>query len=178
LIRLYLVRHGEAAAGWGEDVDPGLSDLGRAQAAAMAESLTESVGSAGLPVVVSPLRRTRQTAAALEASWGVTAVVDARVGEIPSPTLGMSERADWLRPVLSTPSSDWPDDLQPWRGAIAPTVLSFTQDTVIVSHFVFIREVVGDHAFLPANCSITVIEHDGDRWQVVARGAERSTVVL
>ena len=39
-----------------------------------------------LPIVVSPLRRTRETAAALERLWATTAVVDDRVAEIPSPT--------------------------------------------------------------------------------------------
>ena len=31
---IYFVRHGKAAAGFSEDADPGLNDLGRAQAAA------------------------------------------------------------------------------------------------------------------------------------------------
>ena len=35
--RLTLVRHGRAAAGWGDDLDPGLDDLGRAQAESVAK---------------------------------------------------------------------------------------------------------------------------------------------
>ena len=32
MLKLYLVRHGEAAAAWGDHDDPGLSPLGQAQA--------------------------------------------------------------------------------------------------------------------------------------------------
>jgi broad specificity phosphatase PhoE len=36
MAKLYLVRHGKATAGWGMQKDPGLDDLGRAQAKAAA----------------------------------------------------------------------------------------------------------------------------------------------
>ena len=52
--RLILVRHGRAAGGWDDDLDPGLDDLGRAQAEAMAD-LVAPLGP--LPILVSPLRR-------------------------------------------------------------------------------------------------------------------------
>ena len=61
-----LVRHGKAAAGW-EDKDPPLDDTGRAQAEAMALAM----GDEPRPLFVSPLRRTRETAAALERLWGI-----------------------------------------------------------------------------------------------------------
>ncbi len=36
MAKLYLVRHGKATAGWGMEKDPGLDDLGHAQAKAAA----------------------------------------------------------------------------------------------------------------------------------------------
>ena len=51
--------------------------------------------------MVSPLRRTRETAAALEQIWGVTAVVDDRVAEIPSPTDDLAARGAWLSPAMA-----------------------------------------------------------------------------
>ena len=36
MARLYMVRHGKAAAGWDGDADPGLDALGRQQAEAVA----------------------------------------------------------------------------------------------------------------------------------------------
>src|SRR5439155_21590840 len=88
--RIYLVRHGKAAAGWGAHLDPGLDDAGRAQAEEMAKALAPS---GPLPLVASPLRRTRETAAALERRWAVAARIEPRVGEIPSPAEDLVGRA-------------------------------------------------------------------------------------
>ena len=63
--RLYLVRHGKAAAGFGEARDPGLDPVGHQQAAAMAAALAPL---GPTPLVVSAMRRTRETAAALRRS--------------------------------------------------------------------------------------------------------------
>ena len=43
-VRLHLVRHGRAAAGWDDDPDPPLDDVGREQADAVAERLAATVG--------------------------------------------------------------------------------------------------------------------------------------
>ncbi|HZQ26199.1 MAG TPA: histidine phosphatase family protein [Acidimicrobiales bacterium] len=177
MTRLYLVRHGEAAGGWGDDFDPGLSERGRSQAAAMTTGLTPVVGR--LPVVVSPLRRTRETAGFLESLWGVPATVDPRVGELPSPSLDLGERLTWLGQILTSPWDDWPADVQSWRAAIPGTLLSISEDTVVVTHYVFIGQAVGDPGYRPDYCSVTVVEHDGapGSLRVVERGAQRSTVV-
>lgn len=172
--RIYLVRHGEAAAGWGDDIDPGLSDTGRAQAQAMAASLADR---GPLPIVVSPLRRTRETAAALEQTWGATARVDPAVGEIPSPTDDLTERMSWLASVLPTPMQMWSPDLQTWRRTVADALLALTEDTVVVTHFVAIRSVLDDDAFQPDYCSITVIDNADGAITPVELGAQRATVI-
>ncbi|MDQ1439101.1 MAG: hypothetical protein QOK43_2730 [Acidimicrobiaceae bacterium] len=171
--RLYLVRHGEAAAGWGDDADPGLSEAGRAQAQAMAARLAP-MGPLG--ILVSPLRRTRETAAALEELWGTAATVEPAVGEVPSPTNDLAERSAWLADLLSQPMASWPAPVQAWRRSIADALEGLGADTVVVSHFVAIRSVVGDDRYHPDYCSVTVIDnHDG--LHVVERGAQRQTVV-
>jgi broad specificity phosphatase PhoE len=172
--RLYLVRHGEAAAGWGDDVDPRLSDTGRAQAEAMAAALAER---GPLPVVVSPLRRTRETAAALERAWGTTARVDPAVGEIPSPTDDLAGRMSWLGSILPMPMQAWPADLQSWRRSIVDALLALEEDTVVVTHFVAIRSVVDDDAFQPDYCSITTVDSADGCLTPVELGAQRATVI-
>jgi broad specificity phosphatase PhoE len=177
--RLHLVRHGEAVAGFSADADPALSERGRAQAQAMAARI-----GAARPVVVSPLRRTRQTAAVLEQAWGVTARVDHAVGEIPSPTDDLAARGAWLLGILARQWRELPDDLQAWRDRVLAALLAIDEDSVVVTHFVAINAVVGAATdddrvvvFRPTNCSATVVEHDGRALRVVELGAEADTVV-
>lgn len=181
--RLYLVRHGRASAGWGDDLDPGLDDVGRAQAAAAAAALAPS---GPLPIVVSPLRRTRETASAFEHVWGVEAVVDPAVGEIPSPTDGLTARQSWLVGVLAGCWGDVAagDPLHGWRDGVVGALLALPTDTVVVTHYVAINVAVGaattDDRFVcfhPDNGSITVLHSDGERLHVGELGAERHTVV-
>lgn len=178
MARLYLVRHGRATGTWIAHPDPGLDDVGREQAARMAEELT---GHGPLPLVTSPLRRTRETAAALEQLWGLSAKVEQDVGEIPSPPGAGSQRADWLRGVLQARWSDLDPSLGPWRKQVLTKLEEFTQDTVVVSHFVAINVAVG-HAlkddrvtcFRPDNCSCTVLDIQDSGWEIVRLGAEGS----
>lgn len=172
--RLYLVRHGEAAAGWGEDVDPPLSDTGRAQADDMAEALAPL---GPLPIIVSPLRRTRETAAALEAAWFRAATVDPAVGEVPSPTDDLAERMTWLAGLLPMPMAAWPADLQRWRCTVGDALLAIEADAVVVTHYVAIRSVIGDDEFHPDYCSITVVDNADDVLTPVELGRQRRTVV-
>ncbi len=176
MARLYLVRHGRATGTWIAHPDPGLDDVGREQAARMAEELTAH---GPLPLVTSPLRRTRETAAALEQLWGISAKVEPEVGEIPSPPGAGSQRADWLRGVLQGRWSELDLSLEPWRKQVLKKLEEFTQDTVVVSHFVAINVAVGhalqdDHVtcFRPDNCSCTVVEVEEGKWKIVKLGAE------
>ena len=172
--RLVLVRHGEAAAGWGDavDTDPGLSARGRAQALAMADALAPL---GPLPVVVSPLRRTRETAAALEERWGTPARVDPAVGEVPSPA--SDDRFSWLAQLLTTPFTAWPSELQAWRRSVVDTLCALPGDSVVVTHYVAITAAAGVAGYMPDYCSRTVVETGPDGLHVVELGAERATVV-
>lgn len=182
---LYLVRHGQAAAGWGTDHDPGLDDVGRSQAVAVAAALAPL---GPLPIVVSPLRRTRETADAFAGMWpDVSPVVDQAVGEIPSPTDDLAGREAWLVGVLAGRWSDLDDGLSAWRRNVVDALLGMGDDTVVVTHFVAINAAVGAATdddrlvcFRPDNCSVTLLEHDatGGGLRVVALGAERGTAVL
>jgi broad specificity phosphatase PhoE len=179
-----LIRHGEAAAGWGDDPDPGLSERGRAQAEAMAAALAPS---GPLPILVSPLRRTRETAAPLEAAWDVTARVEPAVGEIvaPAEASGLEARSTWLRSAMAGRWDDLDDERQRWRTAVADALLSLTEDTVVVTHFVAINAAVGAAtgddrvvSFSPGNCSRTTFEVADGRLRLVDLGSSAVTEVL
>src|SRR6185437_8784389 len=78
---LLLLRHALPVSG---HADPGLSDVGRAQAERVAQRLK---GSRVDALVTSPLRRARETVAPIEASLGLTAEViyDLREWELDDP---------------------------------------------------------------------------------------------
>jgi broad specificity phosphatase PhoE len=180
--RIYLVRHGRAAADWGAHVDPGLDDVGRAQAEAMAEQLAPK---GPLPLIASPLRRTRETAAALERRWEVGARIEPLVGEIPSPVEDLAARAEWLRGIMPC---RWPEldvSLRRWREAVIEALGTIAEDTVVVSHYIAINAAVasalGDErvtCFRPDHCSCTVLDIVDGRLVLIELGAEGATRVL
>ncbi len=174
--KLYLVRHGKAAAGFGEDADPGLDVLGLSQAAAAAERLNL------LPRMAlrsSPLRRARETAAPLEALWKVNANIDPAVSEIPSPTPDLAARVIWLRDFMQGRWSDVDPGLKAWRSTLIRALLSLDENCVIFSHYVAINVAAGAAlqdertlVFSPANASITIFEHDGHTLRLIEMGEE------
>jgi broad specificity phosphatase PhoE len=178
-----LVRHGEAAAGWDGDADPGLSDRGRAQAARAAVDLAAVTGT---PVVASPLRRTRETAAPIAAALGVDVVVDAAVGEVvaPPPFAALDQRGPWLRGFMAGRWADAGADLEAWRAGVVSALEALPGDTVVVTHFVAINAAVGAAlgddrvvTFRPGNCSRTVLRIGADGTTVARLGDEADTVV-
>ncbi len=89
MTRLLLVRHARPSANWDRDLDAGLDDVGVLQA----RGLVAGLGPTGpLPIVTSPMRRTRETAAPLAAHWRAEPRVESAVGEIPSPVDDLAGR--------------------------------------------------------------------------------------
>ena len=177
-MKLVLVRHGEAAAGWGDDADPGLSELGQQQSRDVAERL---VALGPLPILTSPLLRCRETAAPLAEKWGVTPIVTERVGEIQAPDHDVTTRGPWLREVLAKRWVDLPSDQQKWRHDVLACLLEQPADCVIFSHFVAINVALGSATAdgrvvcrAVANCSTTVLDSDGEWLTLVELPAEVS----
>ncbi|MGY6502228.1 MAG: histidine phosphatase family protein [Acidimicrobiales bacterium] len=183
MARLHLVRHGRASAGFDTDRDPGLDDTGRAEAAALVDRL----GPVGpLPVRVSPLRRCRETAAPLEAAWGVVAEVDPAIAEVVAPTDDLAGRAEWLRRAMQGRWADVEERPRRWRDDLLTAVASMRSDAVLVTHFVVINAVIGaatgdDRVLVErvANGSATVIDVDDQgALHLVAGGAVGESEVL
>jgi phosphohistidine phosphatase len=76
-MRLYLVRHAEAAAGTPDELRP-LTPDGREQARALGADLREA-GVVPDAIVTSPLRRARETALLVGQELGVETTVDDRL---------------------------------------------------------------------------------------------------
>jgi broad specificity phosphatase PhoE len=182
---IHLVRHGRASGGWDDDPDPGLDDVGRAQAAAVADELGP-LGEPRPPVLVtSPMRRCRETAAALAARWGVTPLVEPLVTEIPSPEgVPFGERVPWLRRAMAGTWTELGPRYLAYRDAVAGYVAGLRTDTVIVSHFIAINAVIGactgdDRLLIHRldNASVTVVEVTDGRLTLVRTGREADTLI-
>lgn len=181
-VRIHLVRHGRAAAGWDDDPDPGLDEVGRAQAEAMAARLAP-VGP--LRLVTSPLRRCRETGEPLARHWGVEAIVDPAVAEIPSPAgVPMGERVAWLRRAIEGTWTALGPIYTAFRDEVVAAVRSQPSDAVVVSHFVAINAVIGacvgsDRLVVRSldNASVTTVEVVDGRLVLVEGGHEADTLI-
>lgn len=187
MTRLYLVRHGEPAETVG--VDPGLTEHGHRQAAALADWFAaRSLGP--LRVATSPLRRTRETAAPLAAAWALDVRVVDAVRELPSAGLDVVARREWLRLVLDGVWDRLGDEQRAWRAGVLDAVRAIGAegtDTVVVSHYVPVNVVVGaglkdDRVtiFSPGHCSVTVVDVDATTGAiaVVELGGQQRTSVV
>ena len=181
MAKLYLVRHGKATADWGMQKDPGLDDLGQAQAKAAALTLAPL---GPLPIITSPLTRTRETSRPLAEIWGIEPQVKERVGEIRFPSGDQSSRVQWLKSIMGEKWSNLDPDLKVWRREVIEALCSCVADSVVFSHFIAINAAVGhatgdDHvvSFRPDNASITILETIGNNLFLIERGLEAVTEV-
>ena len=179
--RLYLVRHGRAAAGFADHADPGLDELGQHQARAAAERL-HALGP--MRLVSSPLARARETAMPLRARWQCGIEIEPRVAEIPSDLGDLAGRAAWLGSIMGRRWSELDAPLQRWARGIVTCLLEQPADAVICSHFIAINVAVGwatgdDRVvhFRPDNASISILDTDGWHLRLVEAGTEASTQV-
>ena len=190
MTRLYMIRHGKPSSAWGQspDPDPGLDEIGRTQAEAVAQRLM------GLPdgerpsrVACSPLRRCRETAEPLARMLGVELEVDAAFGEIPTPASQTVEtRGAWLRHAFAGTWTQIEGDLDydAWRRATAAALLT-RPGTAVFSHYVAINGAVSvvtgrDEVicFKPDHASVTVFDVVEDGLALIRLGEEAQTGVL
>jgi broad specificity phosphatase PhoE len=181
MARIYMVRHGKAAAGFDGHHDPGLDATGRLQAAATARDLAP-VGP--LALYSSPLARARETAEPLAAHWNSEIIIEPRVAEIPSPTDDLAARAAWLRQAMQGRWRDLDRELNAWRDRLIGCLLDLETDAVVVCHYVAINVAVGAATeddrlvvFAPDNASVTLLENAGGTLTVLELGRTAQTHV-
>ena len=188
--RLYLVRHGQAAAGFADHADPGLNTLGHAQAQQTARQLSSLPP---MQIISSPLARARETALPLLTLWHGDAapplLIDARVSEIATEHShaaqgDLSRRAEWLASIMGMRWSELGAPLQQWARGVLLSLLEQPADAVIFSHFIAINVAVGwaigdDRVvhFRPANASVSILDTDGWHLRLIEPGAEGDTKV-
>lgn len=181
MTRLFLIRHGEAAAAWGGDaLDPGLSEAGKEQARATAKVLA---GMGVFDVVSSPMQRCRETSAEFAGWIGRDALIEPRVSEVVAPA-GVTDRRAWLRENFPWDASvrrrRWSEvdpALRAWRDSVARAVLELKNDTAVFSHFIAINALASvamgsdeTIACVPGYASITEFESKDGVLKLVSHG--------
>lgn len=182
MARVWLIRHGEPASTWGgPHPDPGLSEIGRRQAADVASKL-QALGP--VEALTSPLARCRETAAPFAAIGGLQAAVTPEVAEIPTPE-GVQDRHAWLRNAMAGVWSDIPGgDYPAWRAAVVARVAR-APGAAIFTHFVAINACVGAATgseavtvIRPAHTAVVTFETDGERLTLVDAGEQGAAQAL
>jgi broad specificity phosphatase PhoE len=180
---IFLVRHGEAAASWGEDPDPGLSELGVQQAAQVAELLLLQLAPAGIDIVSSPLLRAQETAMPLAQSLSLPVSIDTSFREIPAP-VALAGRKQWLQAFMKQQWQDQPQTLLEWRDTALSQIHSLKKPTVIFTHFLVLNAIIGDVlersetlVFWPDNASVTQLKLTAGALELVQLGVQMDTVI-
>jgi len=181
-VTLYLVRHGRPTGGFAEVADPGLDEVGIAQAEAVAQELA-TLGP--LSLVTSPLRRACETAIPFERRWRTTARIEPAVAEVPTPRADLPTRAAWLHEVMRGRWSDLPEQHTQWRQRVVDALVALPRSTVVTTHFIAINVAVGsaieDDRMIccePDHCSATVLEVRDGRLHLLSLGRQRETKIL
>ena len=181
-MKVYLVRHGEAAASWDQDRDPSLSDLGAKQARDAANKLAPLLND-NTSIVSSPLKRAQATAAPLAEKLGRDVTINDAFREVPSPA-SLENRRAWLHEMMQRCWSEQPNELHYWRDTILNALHDMKQDSVIFTHFMVINAVIGKLTnreetvcFRPDYVSVTKIENIGGAMALIDAGTEMTTVV-
>ena len=176
---LYLVRHGLAAAGL-DDLDPGLAPLGHEQAAITAQALA-GLSPAPARLVVSPLRRTRETAEPIAEAFALDPEVREEVAEVFDPSVPPEERKAIIGPFMDGRWSEQDETLRAWRRRVVATLTALGEgdgDVIVVSHYiaicVAIGEALGDDRVVPVklgNCSVTTLDVRAGKLALVSAGS-------
>ena len=179
---IWLVRHGEAAASFDQEIDPGLSLLGHEQAVTAAQQLSAIVPP-DAQLLSSPKQRALQTGAPFVSLRDAVLQSDERFIELPSPE-GLAQRSEWLQQALAANWSALPTAVHDWQNGIASALQSLSTPTVIFTHFLVINSIAAAISredavvqCLPANGSIHHLQIEGARWRWVSRGAMLESIV-
>jgi len=179
---IWLVRHGEAAASFDQEIDPGLSPLGHQQAEATSQQLSAIVPQ-DAQLLTSPKQRAVQTGAPFAGARDTVLQPDERFIELPSPE-GLAQRSEWLQQALASNWAALPPAVHDWQKGIVSALQSLSTPTVIFTHFLVINSIaaaISDEdavvQCLPANGSIHHLQTEGLRWRWVSRGAMLKSIV-
>ncbi len=181
MVDIYLVRHGEAAATWGDDPNPGLSHLGRQQARQARDELEQY---ANIDIVSSPMQRALETSQPLATQLRKQVRIDDAFREIPSP-VDIDDRQAWLSGFMRQNWQDQGPEILAWRERAWNGLFELESHTAIFTHFMIINAICSrlmeapeTVCCVPDNGSITRLRLDSKSLQLVEVGRQHQTHIV
>ncbi len=181
-MKIFLIRHGEAAQSWDQSADPGLSELGKEQALECFKNLDGNEDLNQFNLVSSPLKRAQATSLHFKKNFNKQLFLNDAFREIPSPGVSLLERKNWLQEVFKKNINDLERPQQVWQLKILSALKNLTEPTIIFSHFMVINIVVSTLkndprvvSFYPDNCSITELGSNKGKLNLISTGSELQT---
>ena len=179
---IYLVRHGQATEHWDQADDPGLSELGRQQAADAATRLLERI-EPGIRLVSSPMQRARETARPLAEALDSEVAIAEPFREIPTP-VQRGDRQTWLNGIARQRWNEQEPMVRDWRRSLLDRLRQVREPSVVFTHFMVLNAIVSELTddgrvvcFLPDNASVTTLRWASDDLQLVELGHQLRTPV-
>ena len=179
-MKIYLIRHGEAAEHWHKADDPGLSELGHLQAKETAERLLPELAP-DVRLISSPMVRARETAQPLADALGISPTIIETFCEIPTP-VEKADRHEWLRNIALQDWQQQHEMVREWRNGLLAELGKVREHAVVFTHFMVLNAIVGTLqqrdrvvCFLPANASVTRLQWTDEGHQLVELGHQLKT---
>ncbi len=180
MVDIFLIRHGEAEAAWGEAADPGLSPAGRQQALQVRDELERY---SNLKIFSSPLLRAVETAQPLATTLRARVEIDDTYREIPTP-VDISDRQAWLSGFMRQEWSEQNPEIIAWRDTAWNKLFELDSHSAIFTHFMIINAICGmltesaeTVCCVPDNGSIMKLRLDGNALKLVEVGRQMQTRV-
>jgi hypothetical protein len=141
MTRIYMVRHGQADSAWHESPDPGLSELGRQQAATAAQQLHHLNN---VHIISSPLLRCQQTAQPFAEVKHTSVSIHSEVSEIPTPSnIAFEQRGPWLQQAMGGTWQQLGQQFVDYQNTIAHFVAAFATATTFAGGAAFALNAFG-----------------------------------
>tara|TARA_B100001115_G_scaffold180635_1_gene173319 strand:- start:143 stop:697 length:555 start_codon:yes stop_codon:yes gene_type:complete len=183
-MKIFLIRHGEAAQSWDQSADPGLSELGKEQALECFNILNGKEDLSQFNLVSSPLKRAQETSFHFKKNFNKQLSLNDAFREIPSPGISLLDRKNWLQEIFKKDIKELEKPQQVWQSKILSTLKNLTEPTIVFSHFMVINIVTSTLredprvvSFYPDNCSITELESNKGKLNLVSTGNELQTKI-
>jgi|TARA_B100001093_G_scaffold243672_1_gene233432 broad specificity phosphatase PhoE len=142
-IKLFFVRHGEAASAWQNHENPGLSKAGLLQAKNLIKH-NNFLDLKDFTFMSSPKSRAIETAQPLANKFNKEIVIEDAFIEIPSHDIPLDKKKTWLEEIIKMDKDELPKNIKSWRENIFIKLKDIKNDSIIFTHFMVLNSLISE----------------------------------